>query len=46
MNDLAYFNAKFNHLNKVVDQIITVCDRATGLEYYLQLKTLKPNYKL
>ena len=27
-----------NHLHKVVDQIITACGRATGLQYYLQLK--------
>jgi len=31
MNDLPYCNAKFNHLHKVVDQIKTVCGRATGL---------------
>ena len=31
MNDLAYCSAKFNHLHKVVNQIITVCGRATGL---------------
>jgi len=35
-----------NYLHKLVDQIITVCGRATGLYYYLQLKKPKSNYKL
>jgi hypothetical protein len=30
-NDLEYCNSKFNHMPRVVDQIITLCGRATGL---------------
>ena len=30
MNDLAYCNAKFDHILEVIDQIITACGRATG----------------
>ena len=31
MNDLEYCNSKFDHIHKVVDRVIAVCGRATGL---------------
>ncbi len=31
LNDLAYFNAKFDHLTKVSDMVIALGGRATGL---------------
>ena len=31
MNDLAYCNSKFDHIPRVMDQIIAVCGRASGL---------------
>ena len=31
MNDLEYCYSKFDHIHKVVDRVIAVCGRATGL---------------
>ena len=31
MNDLTYCNSKFDHLFRVVDQVIVMTGRATGL---------------
>ena len=31
MNDLAYCNAKFDHLHRVIDTVIAMVGRATGL---------------
>ena len=30
-NDLEYCNSKFNHMPRLVDQIIALCGRVTGL---------------
>ena len=31
MNDIGYCNSKFDHITKVVDSVIDLCGRATGL---------------